>query len=121
MTLVTEASLKQDGTVWPYSAPDARGRPKVNAKTAIKCKLVKKSRNLLNPNGEIIVSDALLFVNTEVTKGSIFRLGTLVSVPATPNNLYEVMVYNEVNDITNRDTTRWVELNLWNVPLPTVE
>ncbi len=120
MTKVVTASLKQDGTIWPVASFDSHARPRVSSATAIKCKLEKVTKNLLNPNGEVIISDAICFVDTTIAVGSIFRLGTVASVPDTPDNLFEVVNYNELNDIRNIDTGRWIELNLWNKALPTI-
>jgi len=121
MPKVTTVGLRQDGAIWAFSSFDSHSRPLVNAATAIKCKLEKVTKNQLGPNGEVIISDAICFVDTTITVGSIFRLGTVASIPSTPDNLFEVMNYNELNDIRNIDTARWVELNLWNKALPTIE
>lgn len=121
MSRVETCALTNDGTVWPFSSFDSHTRPLVSAATAIKCRLEKVTRNQLSPNGEILISDAVCYVDTTITVGSIFRLGTVASVPTPANNLFEVMVYDELDDILGKNTFRWVELNLWNKVLPTIE
>lgn len=121
MPKVTTVGLRQDGTIWPFSSVDSHVRPLVNAATNIKCKLENVTKNQLSPNGEVITSDAICYVDTTVTVGSIFRLGTVASIPDTPNNLFEVMEYDELQNIVNTATMRWILLDRWNKALPTIE
>lgn len=121
MPTVVTVGLRQDGAIWPFSSYDSHVRPLVNAATDVKCKLEDVTKNQLSPNGEVIISDAICYVDTTITVGSIFRLGTVASIPTPVDNLFEVMEYDELQNIVNKATMRWILLNRWNKALPTIE
>ena len=121
MPLVETSSLKQDATMWARSGVNRAGEPKRLAPVDIRCRLEKVSKNQLSPEGEVITSDAIADVDTTIVEGSIIRLGKVIDLPASPDNLYEVVGYYEIPDIRGRVQGRYVTLNHYQGTLPSLD
>ena len=67
---------KQDAIYWPYSSTDEFGVKVVGAYVEIKCRWEDKNEEFLDANGEIQMSNAVVYVDRDTPIGGILMLGT---------------------------------------------
>ena len=106
--------------LWKRSGFDSGGQPKVLAGRQIDCTWRGGSRESLEGEDTVVGESATATVNESIPIHSIMRLGKLSQVPATPDELYEVIDLDESPDLKSRDVARTVSLTRWKKPLPTI-
>lgn len=110
----------QNIVYWEASDPDAYGKPTVNSPIALKGRWEPRHSEILNAQGTRIAADVIVHVSRELKLGSIIRLGRLYKLPTAPDNLYEVVFYEETPSLKNRYINRAVFLRRFRDSLPTV-
>ncbi len=114
------SSLNQKAVLYTLSRYDADGDVVLSNPVELSVRKELGSPLAINPIGATIEFDVALWVDQEITLGSVVWLGALADLPGVPTNLKEVVDYREMPDIKGRNFERIILLNAWNNTLPTV-
>ena len=76
---------KQDAVYWPYSSTSAFGVKVVGDPVAIKCRWESKSEEFLDSEGEVQMSNAVVYVDRDTPMGGILMLGTTDDITDSVN------------------------------------
>lgn len=118
---IETCALKQDAVVWMANGvPDRYGETSLSSPVDTKIRLEQVKRKNLEGVEEPITYDAIADVSIAIPEKSIIRLGTVNGLPAEPDNLYQVREYQEIPDIKNKVSQRYVMLDRYDGALPTV-
>ena len=71
---------RQNAVYWPYSSVNEFGVKVVGSPVAIKCRWEDKSEEFLDSNGEIQISNAVVYVDRDTPIGGILMLGTISNI-----------------------------------------
>lgn len=110
----------QKAVLWARSGTDAYGQPKVSAAVEVMVRWNDKQRLVLDAQGNTVAMDATALILQDIDIGSILRLGALADLPASPDNLMEVKVFNSTPDLKARNYQKEVGLVRWSNTLPVV-
>lgn len=114
---ITRTDLKQNAVLWMADATlpaDEFGNQRISLPVDIKVRWE-------SGKGEGAARKATAFVSQEITEGSVMWLGTLATLPSSPEkpkNLMQVTTYKEIPDVGNKSPRRFVELVLLGTQLP---
>lgn len=117
MPSIEVADLRQTAVLWMSainSPTDNFGNQRILSPVEIKVRWEAGK-------GEGLARKATVFVSQEVYQGSVLWLGTLATLPISPEkpkNLMQVVAYKETPDVKNRSLRRSVELVLLGTQLP---
>lgn len=106
--------------LWSFSGRDKYGQPVVSAAEEINVRWEPSRREILGEQSQPIATDVDVMVEQEITLGSIMRKGFLADVPSPADNLYEVIAYDETDDIKGVEVQRNVTLRRWKDGLPSI-
>lgn len=114
------SSLHQSAVLWASDgSTNDKGRQTVGAATDISCRWQEEVHEVVGPDGEPQQATHKVFINQDITLGSIMRQGTVATLPTPLTNLFKVIGYGESPDIRGRDPVRYVSLAAHNNRLPT--
>ncbi len=82
MSIITRM-LKQKAVYWPFASIDSFGKKVVGSPVQIKVRWEDVSEEFLDGKGERQLSNALVYVDRDVTVGGILMLGTSADVDAS--------------------------------------
>ncbi len=82
MSIITKM-LKMDAVYWPFVSVDQFGKKVVGSPLYIKVRWEDISEEFLDAMGERQMSNAVIFVDRDVTVGGILMLGTAADVAAS--------------------------------------
>jgi hypothetical protein len=80
--------LKQDGVWWQCTGKDRYNKPTYAAAVAIKCRWDIRQEMFVDEGGTEVVSEAVVYVDRDMTPGDVLMLGLLATVgnPAAGRN-----------------------------------
>lgn len=107
MTLDTR-HLREDVTHWPISGSDGYGGFTFNSPVKLKGRWEEKAVLFLSANNEEQVSEAVVFVDTEVAAGDYLGRGdlTATSDPTTIADTRRIRQYQRTTDLRNLRSIR---------------
>lgn len=110
--------LLHTGTLWPKSDAVANqfGEVRSAAPCEIECRFSINSNTKNDPQSAATQAIGKVYVDREVSLGSILRKGTIKKPES--KTFYEVVGYNEKDDVFCDNTRRWVDVALWHGQLP---
>ena len=120
MGSISSSSLHQKAILWTANGYDDDGEHKVSAAVEVDVRWEEGRQETIDPQGNTIAIDAIVYINQEVAIGGVMWLGELADVPDTPTNLKEVVSYTQIPDIKNRNTLYAVSLMKLSNELPTI-
>lgn len=113
MVELSKTALQQKAVLWVLTGLgyNSYGNPIVSSTAVeIRARYEQRQVEILTSDNVNQVASHLIFIDRQVELGSIIRLGELTSVPDTPNNLLEVIDYNEIPDIKGKHPVRVVSV-----------
>ena len=110
MVSLETGDLRQYAVLWSMSSYDDNGRPVLGVAAEIMVRAESYLSEVLTNGSTPVVADIILAVDQDIAIGSQVRLGQLVDVPATPNELLEVIDFTKVPDLKARHFRRTVAL-----------
>lgn len=119
MPSARKRGLREHAVVWPYYDRDNNGNPRVSTPVEIRCHWEDGQRQVFVTASSVAI-DAEVQVDREIAIGSMIRKGRLKDLPDTPDDIKEVVTYNEVPDAQHRIVDRTVMLRRYQDELPTV-
>jgi hypothetical protein len=114
-------ALNDYAVLWAAGVTDGYGRSKVLAPIEIKVRWEGSIAESTSSQDTVQSQPAEVFVDREVTIGSILWHGRLANLPESPTGLKEVTGYEVTPDIKNRFMQRTVTLTRYSDSLPTVD
>jgi hypothetical protein len=112
--------LKQYAVLYAFSSYDEHGNPKLSAAAEIECRWEDGRREITTPTGTLVEVEAEVFVNQEVTVGSVLWKGRLTALPSTPTALKVVVAYSETPNTKVKHYDRSVLVARYGDTLPTL-
>lgn len=110
----------QKAVYWEFDSYDVNGYPVVDNPVEMDVRWEKGLSVEVTPTiNPIAVSDTV-WVDREVTVGSMLRQGALADLPDTPNNIREVVEYQEIPNVRGRVYERVILLKKFAGTLPTL-
>lgn len=106
--------------LWAAAATDGYGRSKVLAPVEIRVRWDGSFVESTDPQNTVQAQSAEVFVDRDITMGSLLWHGRLSSLPENPTGIKEVTGYEATPDIKNRFVQRTVTLTRYNDALPEV-
>ena len=114
MVNVSTVALRQTAALWAATGNyDNDGDPEVAAvgsPVEIKVRWEEETQERVNEDATPIAITTTVFVDREILKGSVLRLGTVAGLPSPPDNLHEVVEYDEIPNIKGVNPQRCVVL-----------
>lgn len=105
--------------VWAYAKRDRFGNLKLSGAKQIDCRWKQKVRMATGPDGNPVAIEATVRVPEAIRVGSVMWKGELKDWDdALKDDLFEVVFYNEADDLKGRDTARSVDLKRYRANLP---
>jgi len=100
---------KQFAVWWARSAePNKYGRYSYSQPVEIKCRWQRVTKEFIGSKGNKLVSDSLVFPNTEMNVGDMLREGEMASDepedPTTIEAAYEIKRFDQIPDFRQRKT-----------------
>ena len=120
MPQVELQSRYQKCVLWAKAGVDPLGRYTVLAPVELTVRWEEKRRQATDPKGNTIGIDATVILDQEIAVGSVMRLGRLADLPAVPDNLKQVAMFNDITDIKGRSAFRTVGLIRYDESLPAI-
>jgi hypothetical protein len=103
----------QDCVLWPFAGFDDHGRYQVGDPVDIIVRWQETQREIRKPDGVLVAIEATAYVDREIVPNSLMWLGTAATLPADgayPDNLKQVVTYEDVPDLKGRQHRRTVTL-----------
>ena len=113
------SDLGQKAVLWAFSSYNKAGDPVVSAAVEIDVRWQAKRKQVIDALGNPIILEAQVAVDREIAVNSILWKGELDDAPDPPTNLFQVVAYNEVPDVSFKSTRRVVDLTRYSDTLPT--
>lgn len=113
----------QKAVYWAKGGIDDYGEPTISAGVELDVRWERETNEVLDPNGETINTDVVMFVDQELTQGSIVWYGSEDDLPddvTTTTDLYQVIAYEEIPDVKNRVASKVAYLKRFNDTLPAI-
>lgn len=102
---------RQLAVLWPFVSHDENGEPLVGDPVELTVRWEKGLSQEITPNTNPIAVTATIWVDREIENGSMMRIGSLDEVtgtgtgteaPPVPDEILEVVDYQEIPDIKGR-------------------
>ena len=118
MPSIEKADLKQTAVLWlaNVETPDSFGNPTVASPIEVRVRWESSK-------GEANRRKVTAYVDREITHGSVLWLGTVATLPVSPQpykDLMQVVGYSEIPNVKGRSPRRSVDLVLLGTSLPQV-
>jgi hypothetical protein len=112
MTTFYSEDLRQTATYWAPVGIDGFGK-KTHAKpVTLNCRWEKKKERYRNPQGEIELSTASVFLEQSVAAGGFMFLGTSLELsPYDEEDALEIVSADEVPELEGEDVTYKAQMN----------
>lgn len=117
---VETSDLRQYVTYWEANGVDNYGKSKVDSPVELQCRIEQRSIRPKDAFGETDGDETIIYLKQDVVIGSIIWIGRLVDVPSPTSNLKQVVDFNTVPDLKNRNHRRSAVLKNYSGSLPTV-
>lgn len=112
---------RQKAQYWACSGRDGHGDPTVSAAITLTVRWEWGRQEGIDAQGNTIALDATVFLDREITIGSVMWRGTAAELAATPSPTYYIVTdYKETPDLKNRNFRREVSLMRLGNTLPTI-
>ena len=112
--------LNDYAVLWAAGVPDGYGRYKVLAPEEIHVRWEDSLMESTDPQNTIQSQPSQIFVDKEITVGSILWHGRLEVLRSSPTNLMKVTGYDATPDLKNRFIQRTVTLIRYGDSLPDI-
>ena len=113
------SDLIHRAVVWPYAKRNRFGTIVLANPVELRCRWVQKSRMATDRNGNPVALEAQVALDRKVRVGSLMWKGELADWDDTlQDEIFEVVFYNEAEDVKGRHTARTVDLKFWKSNLP---
>ena len=107
---IIKKMLKQQAVYWPLASEtsDAYGQPVYDTAYQMKCRWEDVSVEFLKSDGTSKVSQAIVYVQSDVVAGGVLWLGTLADVPASLTDpklnagAFEIQRFEKLPDLKNK-------------------
>lgn len=96
--------LKQYAVLWSFVGQDRHGVAVVASPIQIKVRWLLNDAQVIDPMGNTIASSGTIISSIDIPNMSIIRLGKLIDLPETPDQLHAVIKANTTPDLKNRHT-----------------
>jgi hypothetical protein len=105
----------QNCVLWPFVSFDDHGRYRVGDPVDIVVRWQETRREIRKPDGILVAIEATAYVDREIVPDSLIWLGTVDDLPpgtggTYPDNLKQVVTYEDVPDLKGRQHRRTVTL-----------
>ena len=110
----------QKAVCWSKAGIDRNGEPTVSSPIELDVRWEKGLSRQIDTEIDTISVVATVWIDQEISLGSMMWCGELVDLPDTPDNILEVVDYVEIPDIKGRNPERVVLLQKYADHLPTV-
>jgi hypothetical protein len=120
MPPLEQSNLKQNAIVWEPATPNEHGEKVVKKPYLIKSRWEYKERQVLDNNGNTIISEGRVFTQSEIPVGSLIWEGDLTEKPSDSEitNVKEVVSKGKIPDIKARHTQHYVNINAYKESIP---
>ena len=110
----------QKAVVWEFSSYDSHREPRVSLPQEFSVRHELNEAEIVTEQDTNQPATSEMWVESAVASGSIVWLGTLVDLPASPTNLFEVVGCSSVPDVKGRVWEYLLTLARYKHSLPTV-
>jgi len=114
------SELNQKAVLYVLAGRDNYGKATVNAGIEISVRWENKQAEVLDSQGTLVGTDTVVYVDRDVTIGSVLWLGKLINLPSVPTELKEVISYQKIPDVKNRAFRRKLLCMKYSDSLPTI-
>ncbi len=113
-------NLTDYAVLWAASTIGDYGMDKVSSPVEIRVRWEDSAEISGNAQDTVQATPAVIYVDREVTVGSVMWHGEMRNLPDSPTGLWLVTGYNATPDLKGRNTQRTVTLARYNDTLPDV-
>ena len=97
-------SYKQTATYWAPGTPDGYGGVAYGAPTTLAVRWEEKAEKVVGPQGQDIVSRAIVHVKEDVANGGYLYLGTSIATnPSSVRDAWPVRAFIKIPNLTRPD------------------
>lgn len=111
---------KQKAVYWAFSDFGTDGEPNVSIPVELDVRWEHGLSQEINPNTTPVAVDATVWVDRSIAVHSVMYKGSLEDLPDTPDEIWEVVGYAEIPDVSGRRPERAVFVRKFADSLPTV-
>lgn len=118
MSRIEKKSLHQKAVLWKFYSTDSHGNPKVEPPIEVPVRWEAGLREGVSKDGTGQILNADVWTDRFIPPGSIMRLGKLIDLPTTPDDLMYVTDCPSTPDLKGRTTQYSVVLMRYSNTLP---
>ena len=120
MPPIETLNLNQYAILWEASTLDEYGSKTVESPVEIKVRWEHSKGRTTDNESTTIETSIEVYVDRDIDLGSIMRLGRMVDLPDTPDNLKIVVGFDSIPDLRGKNYQRLVLLEKFSNTLPSI-